>query len=171
MIMMARKNSTYQFVAMLLQFNFDVSVSRTTEGDDVPDLLNIFTERTKESSTMSVYGSLDIAGSTLFYADELKKDIADYMAIVNYNDGNLSIFRRDFFLKNIKQLVKDGAISKIDDPKAEAGWSIYSSAMSGLFKLHERGDELDYALWEHEGRMVYMLQRLEFNSYKGKVNV
>lgn len=163
MILMAKKNSTYQFVAMLLQFNFNVKVSRTTEGDDVVDILNVWSEKYQEDNTMSVYGSVDHSGSFILPVEELKKDMADLMCVVNYADGNAVVYRKSFFMENIKVLVNDGAINKMDD----GSWLIYPKAISGIFKLHSSGDD-SFFMWEHEGRMAYMYQRLEFNDNKNR---
>lgn len=162
MIMMARKNSTYQFVAMLLQFNFNVKVNRTTEGDDLPDVLEVHSMKYNETNTMTVYGSIDENGTFTIPTEDMKKDLADLMAVVNYADGTVVVYRRDFFLKNVKQLVDDGAITKLED----GSWQIYPEALSGIFKLHQAddgGQNLDYVLWEHEGRMAYYYQRVEMN--------
>lgn len=164
MIMMARKNSTYQFVAMLLQFNFNVKVNRTTEGDDLPDVLEVHSMKYNETNTMTVYGSIDDNGTFTIPTEDMKKDLADLMAVVNYADGTVVVYRRDFFLKNVKQLIKDGAMNKLDN----GDWELYPEALSGLFKLHKReGDyekgSLDHVLWEHEGRMAYYYQRVEMN--------
>ena len=162
MIMMARKNSTYQFVAMLLQFNFNVKVNRTTEGDDLPDVLEVHSMKYNETNTMTVYGSIDDNGTFTIPTEEMKKDLADLMAVVNYADGTVAVYRRDFFLKNVKQLIKDGAMNKLDN----GDWELYPEALSGLFKLHQAddgGQNLDYVLWEHEGRMAYYMQRVEMN--------
>lgn len=163
MIMMARKNSTYQFVAMLLQFNFNVRVNRTTEGDDVPDVLEVHSMKYNETNTLSVYGTLDGNSTLTIPVEEMKKDICDLMSVVNYEDGAVTIYRRAFFLENIKQLVKDGAVSKVGD-----NWVIYPKALSGLFKLHGEQDNT-FNLWEHDGRMAYMVQRVEFNYNKDRL--
>lgn len=157
MILMARKNSTYQFVAMLLQFNFNVKVNRTTEGDDIPDVLEVHSEKYGETRTMSVYGSLDNHGTFTLPTEEMKKDICDLMSVVNYTDGTVVVYDRAFFLKNIGQLVKDGAVTKLDN----GDWQLYPEAMSGSFKLHKYGKE--FFMWEVDGRMGYMYQRIEFN--------
>lgn len=167
MIIMARKNSTYQFVAMLLQFNFNVKVNRTTEGDDIPDVLEVHSQKYKESYTMSVYGSMDDSGTFTLPVEEMKKEICDLMSVVNYSDGTVVIYKREFFLKNIKGLIKDGAVVKLGN----GDWQIYPEALSGLFKLHTTmSDEtIDFSLWEDEGRMVYMMQRIQFNHNRDKI--
>jgi len=160
MILRARKNSTYQFAAMLLQFNFNVKVNRTTDGELDGDILEVHSMKYGETKTMSVYGSLDEGGSVLLPADELKSELADIMCVVNYTDGIISYYDREFFTSNARELVKDGALSKTEEGK----WKIYAEAVSGLFKLHTDVSSGHFCFWEHEGRMAYMFQTVEFSS-------
>jgi len=161
MIIQAKKNSVYQFVGMLLQFNFPVSVSRSTLGDDVIDILQVKSIKYNTNTQMSVYGSVDDGGTFILPNKEIKSELCDAMAVVNYSDGTITIYNVNFFLSNIPALVKDGAVYEKDGV-----WFIYPKAVSGLFKLHEPEQGGGSYLWESEGRMVYYMQRVEINYNK-----
>lgn len=163
MLMMARKNSTYQLVGMLLQFNFDVKVSRTTEGDNIVDMLDVVSTRTGERNYVSVYGTLDGNKSLTLPTEQIKKDIGDLMTVINYHDGTVAMYRKKFFMENIGKLIKDGAVVKVGD-----AWEINPLAESSLFTSTIEGtdDNLVFTAWVHNDRLVYMIQRIEFNFKK-----